>query len=250
MDRKKIVITGIGAVSSVGIGADTFFSNLAKGISGIGPITHYDASPQASRIAGQVTDFSAEDYFSKKFIRRTGRYIQMGLLSAQEAVGQARLDLKDTDPARIGCLFASGIGDFPMAEEAVLLYHNEGPGKMSPFTTPRASANMVSANISIELGLKGPSLGVVSACTSGSHAVALSAMLLQAGLADVIVTGGAESTLSPAAVESYIALRALSTRNDDPQRASRPFDKDRDGGACLKTRSNHPRRGRRIWDEQ
>ena len=229
MERNKIVVTGIGAVSAVGIGADIFFNNLIKGVSGIDRITQYDASAQASQIAGEVSDFSAEDYFSKKMIRRTGRYIQFGLLSADEAAKQAHLSVEDEDPARMGCLFASGIGDFPMSEEQIILYHRDGPGKMSPFTTPRVSSNMVSANISLELGLKGPSMGIVSACTSGSHAIALAALLLQAGHADAIIAGGAEACISPAAVESYIALRALSTRNHDPQHASRPFDKDRDG---------------------
>ena len=190
-------------------------------------------------------------------IRRTGRYIQIGLLAANEAVECAQLKIEDEDSARLGCLFASGIGDFPMAENSVLVYHNEGPGKMSPFTTPRASANMVSANISLELGLKGPSLGMTSACTSGAHAIAIAALLLQAGHADVIVAGAAESCLSPAAVESYIALRALSTRNDDPTRASRPFDKDRDGfviaeGAAalvLETKEHAEKRGAPILAE-
>jgi 3-oxoacyl-[acyl-carrier-protein] synthase II len=257
MERRQIVISGIGAVSAVGIGANTFFDNLSNGVSGIGKITHYDASPQASQIAGEIKGFAPEDYFSKKMIRRTGRYIQFGLLSAHEAVENAQLKLDDEDATRMGCLFSSGIGDFPMAEESVLVYHNQGAGKMSPFTTPRASANMVSANISLELGLKGPSLGLTSACTSGAHAIAIAAIMLQAGHADVIIAGAAESCLSPAAVESYIALRALSTRNENPTRASRPFDKDRDGfviaeGAAalvMETREHAEKRGAPILAE-
>jgi len=229
MEPKKVVVTGIGAVSAVGIGADIFFNNLSKGVSGIDRIAQYDASAQASQIAAEVTDFRAGDYFSKKMIRRTGRYIQFGLLSADEAAKQAHLVTENEDPARTGCLFASGIGDFPMSEQQAVTFHREGPGKMSPFTVPRVSTNMVSANISLEHGMKGPSLGLSSACTSGSHAIALAALLLQAGQADVMLAGAAESCISPAAVESYIALRALSTRNNEPNRASRPFDKDRDG---------------------
>ena len=229
MEQKKVVITGIGAVSAVGMGAELFFDNLTKGVSGIDHIAQYDASNQSTRIAGEIKNFQPEDYFSKKMIRRTGRYIQFGLLSADEAVKNARLSPGDEDTARIGCLFASGIGDFPMSESQALTFHREGPGKMSPFTVPRVSPNMVSANISMEWGLKGPSFGITSACTSGSHAIAMAAMLLQTGHAEVMIAGAAESCISPSAVESYIALRALSSRNDDPQHASRPFDKDRDG---------------------
>ncbi len=254
MEQKQVVITGVGAVSAVGIGADFFFDNLLKGVSGIDHIKQYDASRQTTRIAAEIKNFKAEDHFSKKMIRRTGRYIQFGLIAADEAVKNSGIVLGDEDVTRIGCLFASGIGDFPMSESQAVAFHREGPGKMSPFTVPRVSPNMVSANISMELGLKGPSLGLSSACTSGSHAIALAAMMLQTGHSDVIIAGAAESCISPSAVEAYIALRALSSRNDDPKHASRPFDKGRDGfvlgegaGALvMETREHAEKRGAPI----
>lgn len=258
MDREqRIVITGVGAVTCVGIGRDAMFKSLLAGKSGIDTITTYDASNQKTRIAGEVTDFEPSDYLDRKMARRIGRYAQFGLVAAQEALDQSGLDLAKEDSYRIASTVSSAIADYPMIEEQVRGFVAHGPGKMSPFTVPRVTTSMASAIIDIQYKLNGPSFGQSSACATGNHSLATAAMLLQAGYADVAFTGGAESAIAPTCVESYIALRGLSTRNDEPQRASRPFDRDRDGfilaeGAAiliLETLEHAQNRGAKILAE-
>ena len=254
---RRIVVTGLGALSSVGLNPEETFANLLEGKSGIGPITLFDASPQAVRIAGEVKNFNPTDYLDRKLARRTGRYIHFAVAAARQAVAQAGLDPEHEQPERVGVLVASAIGDFPMIEEQMKTFHAVGPGRMNPFTTPRVSSSMGSGFVSMLFGFHGPNFGTSSACATGNHALATAALILQAGHADVMLAGGVEAALSPAFVESYIALRGLSQRNDEPERASRPFDRDRDGfviaegGAVLvlETLEHAKRRGATILAE-
>jgi 3-oxoacyl-[acyl-carrier-protein] synthase II len=228
-NQQRTVVTGMGVVSSVGIGCDTFFANLIAGTSGIDRISLYDPSPQAAQIAGEIKNYNPDDFFDRKTQRRLGRFSQFALIATREAIAQATIDFSVEDPTRIATLVGSGIGDFGMIEDQIRAFIERGPGKMNPFTVPRVITNMASGSIAMEYGLTGPSLCTSSACASGSHAIALASLFLRAGMADVAIAGGAESCIVPTSVESYHALRALSLRNDEPQRASRPFDKDRDG---------------------
>lgn len=229
MMSNRIVVTGMGVVSSVGIGCEPFFQEVTDGTSGIDHISLYDSSAQAVHIAGEIKEYDESHYFERKALRRLGRFSQFAIIAAREAVQQSKLHAEDMDPNRVGTIIGSGIGDFSLIEEQVQQYYNAGPGKMNPFTVPRVVTNMAAANVALEFGFKGVSLGTSSACASGSHALALAALSLNAGLVDVVIAGGAESCLAATSVESYLALRALSRRNSDPTRASRPFDKDRDG---------------------
>ncbi len=226
---EQIIVSGMGVVSSIGIGCETFFSNLTAGTSGIDSITLYDSSPQAVHIAGEVKGYNANDYFERKVLRRLGRFSQFAVIAAREAIEQAGLQSDSIDKNRVGTIIGSGIGDFGMIEEQVTNFYNKGPGRMNPFTVPRVVTNMAAANVALEFGYTGLSLGTSSACATSSHAIALALGFLKAGLVDVVLAGGAESCIVPASVESYHALRALSLRNDEPQRASRPFDQNRDG---------------------
>ena len=228
-NRKRVVVTGLGVVSPTGIGCENFFSNLVSGKSGIKKITFFDPTPQACQIAGEVSDFVPDDYFDKKYIRRSGRYCQFALVAADEAIRQSGLDLSEEDTTRICIIVASAIGDFPMIEEQVRRFYEYGPGKMNPLTVPRASSNMASAHLSMKRTLMGPGFGISSACATSCHAIALGSLLLQSGISDMALVGGTEASICPTYLESYIALRALSTRNDEPTCASRPFDRDRDG---------------------
>ncbi len=255
--ERRIVITGVGAVTCVGIGRDAMFKNLLAGKSGIDTIKTYDASNQTTRIAGEVKDFDPMDYLDRKLVRRIGRYAQFGLVAAQEALDQSGLDLAKEDSYRIASTVSSAIADYPMIEEAVRGYIAHGPGKMSPFTVPRVITSMASAIIDIQYKLNGPSFGQSSACATGNHSLASAAMLLQTEYADMAFAGGVEAAIAPTSVESYIALRGLSSRNDEPQRASRPFDRDRDGfiiaeGAAiliLETLEHAQKRGAHILAE-
>ena len=227
-NSQRIVVTGMGVVSCVGIGCETFFSNLTAGLSGIDRISLYDPSLQAVHIAGEVKDYFPQNYFDRKTQRRLGRFSQFALIAAQEALEQSG-GLSAVDPYRAATLVGSGIGDFAMIEQQVRGFYEKGAGKMNPFTVPRVVTNMAAANIALEYGLMGPSFGTSSACATAGHAIATAAMLLKTGQVDMALAGGAEACISPASVESYHALRALSTRNESPAEASRPFDKDRDG---------------------
>ncbi|RMH72881.1 MAG: beta-ketoacyl-[acyl-carrier-protein] synthase II [Gemmatimonadetes bacterium] len=225
----RVVITGVGAITPVGLTASESMRQLCAGCSGIAPITHFDASALASRIAGEVKNFDPTGYLDQKIARRIGRYAQFAIVAAQEAQTQAQWDITQEEPTRVASLVASAIGDFPLLEQQMKTFLTRGPGKMNPFTVSRVSSSMAAGNISLHFGVQGASYGVSSACSTGSHSLATAWMLLRLGLADVAVAGGTEAAISASFQESYITMRALSTRNDAPQQASRPFDKDRDG---------------------
>jgi len=230
MNREpRIVITGMGAISSVGLNCEETFDNLVAGKSGVGRITLFDSSRLPCQVAGEVKGFDPKNYMDHKKARRIGRYAQFSIAATREALAQAQLDLAAEDPSRIACLVSSAIGDFPMLEDQIKLFFKKGQGKVNPFTVPRVSTSMAAGNIALEFNLTGVSYGVSSACATGSHSLATAVMILKLGLADVALAGGTEAAICETFLESYAVMRALSTRNDEPERASRPFDRDRDG---------------------
>lgn len=233
MSRRRVVITGLGCVSPVGNTVAESWANLLAGRSGIDLITQFDASAFACRFAGEVKGFNVNDYMPEKEARHMDRFIHLGIAAATQAVRDAGLPTGDAlTPElaeRIGCNIGSGIGGLPMIEATHAELVNRGPRRVSPFFVPASIINMISGHVSIQNGFKGPNISVVTACTTGLHAIGVSARLIEAGDADVMVAGGAESTVSPLGVGGFAAARALSTRNDDPKTASRPWDKDRDG---------------------
>ena len=258
MNREpRIVITGMGAISSVGLTCQETFDNLVAGKSGVGRITLFDSSRLPCQVAGEVKGFDPKNYMDHKKARRIGRYAQFSIAATREALAQAQLDLAAEDPSRIACLVSSAIGDFPMLEDQIKLFFEKGQGKVNPFTVPRVSTSMAAGNIALEFNLTGVSYGVSSACATGSHSLATAVMILKLGLADVALAGGAEAAICETFLESYAVMRALSTRNDEPERASRPFDRNRDGfvigEGCgvlvLETLERAQRRGANILAE-
>ena len=233
MSRRRVVVTGLGCVSPVGNTVEQSWANLLAGRSGIDTIKAFDASAFACKIAGEVKDFDLEPYISAKEARSMDRFIHLGIAAAQQAVVDAGLpqgdDLNDELAYRIGCIIGSGIGGLPLIEETHGELVNRGPRRISPFFVPASIINMISGHVSMRHGFKGPNLAVVTACTTGLHSIGEGARKIEYGDADVIVAGGSESTVSPLGIGGFAAMRALSTRNDDPQAASRPWDKDRDG---------------------
>lgn len=229
MSRRKVVVTGLGIVSPVGIGVPVAWSNIVAGRSGITRISRFDASSMASQIAGEVKDFDVAKYIPAKEARRMDTFIHYGLAAAIEAIGDCGIKVTPENAERIGVIIGSGIGGLPMIEDTHDEYIKSGPRRISPFFVPGTIINMVSGNLSIMYGLKGPNLAVVTACTTAAHSIGEAGRLIEYGDADVMIAGGAESTVSPLGVGGFAAARALSTRNDDPAGASRPWDKGRDG---------------------
>ncbi|MFC6284458.1 MULTISPECIES: beta-ketoacyl-ACP synthase II [Polaromonas] len=233
MSRRRVVVTGLGCVSPVGNSAAESWDNLVAGKSGIDLVTQFDAASFACRFAGEVKGFNIADYIPEKEARHMDRFIHLGLAAACQAVADSGLptgDALDGEMAtRIGCNIGSGIGGLPMIEDMHTELVNRGPRRISPFFVPASIINMISGHVSIKFGFKGPNISVVTACTTGLHAIGLSARMIEYGDCDVMVAGGAESCVSPLGVGGFAAARALSTRNDDPKTASRPWDKDRDG---------------------
>jgi len=233
MSRRRVVVTGLGCISPVGNTVAEAWANLLAGRSGIGLVTKFDASNMACKIAGEVKNFDLESYISAKEARTMDTFIHYGIAAAHQAVVDAGLptgDQLDEEMAtRIGCIIGSGIGGLPMIEETHSEYLNRGPRRISPFFVPASIINMISGHVSMRFGFKGPNLAVVTACTTGLHCIGEAARKIEYGDADVIVAGGAESTVSPLGIGGFAAMRALSTRNDDPATASRPWDKGRDG---------------------
>ena len=227
--EQRIVITGMGTVSPVGLNCQDSFDSLTAGKSGIARINSFDASGIACQVAGEVKDFEPADYMDRKMARRIGRYAQFSIAATREALAQSGLDLAQEDPSRIACIVSSAIADFPMVEDQMEKIFTRSKRNISPFTVPRVSTSMAAGNIALEFGLTGVSYSLSSACASGSHSIANALMLLKLGMADVVLAGGTESAICDTFVSSYISMRALSSRNDEPERASRPFDKDRDG---------------------
>jgi 3-oxoacyl-[acyl-carrier-protein] synthase II len=257
LSKRRVVITGLGIVSPVGIGIPAVWQNIVAGKSGITKITSFDAGAMPAQIAGEVKDFDAAQFLSAKEARRMDKFIHFGLVAGIEAFKDSGLEVSEQNAERIGVNIGSGIGGLPMIEETHNEYLAAGPRKISPFFIPGTIINMISGNLSVMYGLKGPNLAMVSACTTGTHCIGESARIIEYGDADVMIAGGSESTVCALAVGGFSAARALSTRNDDPATASRPWDKDRDGfvigeGAgvmVLEEYEHAKKRGARIYAE-
>lgn len=233
MSRRRVVVTGLGCVSPVGNTVAESWANLLAGKPGIDLVTGFDASNLACKFAGEVKGFNIADYIPEKEARHMDRFIHLGLAAAFQAVADSGLPtgeaLGGEMATRIGCNIGSGIGGLPMIEQMHTELVNRGPRRISPFFVPASIINMISGHVSIKFGFKGPNIAVVTACTTGLHAIGLSARMIEYGDCDVMVAGGAESCVSPLGIGGFAAARALSTRNEDPKTASRPWDKDRDG---------------------
>ena len=257
MSKRRVVITGMGIVSPVGNTVPDAWANILSGKSGVAQITRFDASAFASQIAGEVKDFDVTDYLSVKDARRMDVFIHYGMAAAIQAVKDAGIADAGLDAERIGVNIGSGIGGLSMIEGTHDAYHAGGPRKISPFFIPSTIINMIAGNLSIMFGFKGPNLAIVTACTTATHCIGDSARMIEYGDADVMVAGGAESCVTPLAIGGFAAARALSTRNDDPVTASRPWDQDRDGfvlgeGAgilVLEEMEHAKRRGATIYAE-
>ncbi|GEA15129.1 MAG: 3-oxoacyl-[acyl-carrier-protein] synthase [Moorella sp. (in: firmicutes)] len=255
--QKRVVITGLGAITPVGTGKDKFWQALVAGQPGIGPITRFDAGEMAVRFAGEVKDFDPGAFFDRKEARRMDRFTQYAVAAARMAVEDAKLDLEKEDRDRIGVIFATGIGGMETFEEQTRVLLEKGPNRVSPFFVPMMIANMAAGQISINLGVRGVNFTVVNACASGANAIGEAFRTLQRGDADVIITGGSEASVTPLTVAGFAAMKALSTRNEEPEKASRPFDRGRDGfvlgeGAgvmVLETLEHAAARGARIYAE-
>jgi 3-oxoacyl-[acyl-carrier-protein] synthase II len=259
--RRRVVITGLGLISPVGNTVEEGWANLLAGRSGIATITKFDASALACRFAGEVKGFNVEQYMPGKEARHMDTFIHYGMAAAIQAVQDAGLPtgdaLSEAQAERIGVLIGSGIGGLPMIEETHKEYTERGPRRISPFFVPASIINMISGHVSIKYGFTGPNLAIVTACTTGLHSIGDAGRLIEYGDADVMIAGGAESTVSPLGVGGFAAARALSTRNDDPATASRPWDKDRDGfvlgeGAgvvVLEEYEHAKKRGAKIYAE-
>ncbi len=257
MSRRRVVVTGLGLVSPVGNSVPEAWDNLLAGKSGVGPITRFDASALSVRIAGEVRGFDVAAYLSAKEARRMDTFVHFGMAAGIQAFRDSGIEVTTENADRIGVNIGSGIGGLPMIEDTHNDYLAGGPRKISPFFIPGTIINMISGNLSIMLGLKGPNIAVVTACTTGLHAIGLSARMIEYGDADVMVCGGAEATTTPLAVGGFASAKALSTRNDDPATSSRPWDRDRDGfvlgegsGVMVLEEYEHARaRGAKIYAE-
>jgi 3-oxoacyl-[acyl-carrier-protein] synthase II len=227
--QRRIVVTGLGAVSPVGNNIQDAWGNLLAGKTGIATVTKFDHSNLSVHFAGEVKGFNIEDYIPAKEARHMDSFIHFGIAAGSQAFVDSGLVVTEENAERIGVLVGSGIGGLPMIEETHTEYVNRGARRISPFFVPGSIINMISGHLSINFGLKGPNLAAVTACTTGLHSIGLAARLIQYGDADVMIAGGAESTVSPLGIGGFAAARALSSRNDDPATASRPWDKDRDG---------------------
>jgi 3-oxoacyl-[acyl-carrier-protein] synthase II len=256
-NRRRVVVTGIGLVSPVGIGIEENWSNLIAGKSGIGPITRFDSSAFATHIAGEVKNFHPEQFISKKELRKMDPFLQFALVAAHYAMEDAKLKIEPEISSRVGVVMGCGLGGLLTIEESHKQILETGPKKVSPFFIPMIISNMAPGLISIYHGAKGPNLSLQTACAAGTHAIGQAYHLIRDGFCDAMITGGVESTVTTLAVAGFNAMRALSTRNGDPERASRPFDKERDGfilsegsGILILEDLNFARaRGARIYAE-
>lgn len=226
---RRAVITGIGALTPIGCGKEGFFEGLRTARNGIHRITRFDPEPFPCRMAGEILDFEPGDYMDKKESRRMDRFCQLAVAAARQAVADGGLDLGREDPCRLGLAIGSGIGGIETFAEQVLVLENRGPARLSPFFIPMMIPNMAAGQISIILGIKGPSLTTVSACASSADAIGQALRMIQRNEVDVVLAGGAEAPIAPISLAGFSAMKALSTRNDDPEHACRPFDRDRDG---------------------
>ncbi|MGH8432598.1 MAG: beta-ketoacyl-ACP synthase II [Solimonas sp.] len=257
MSRRRVVVTGMGIVSPVGSSVDAAWRNVVEGRSGIVPIAKYDVSGFSTRFAGLVDGFTPEQYLGPKDLRKTDPFIHYGVAAAKQALQDSGLQVDDGNRARIGVCVGSGIGGLGTIEEESATQRERGPRRVSPFFIPSAIINMVAGYVSIELGLKGPNFSVVSACTTSTHAIGVAARLIQCGDAEAVLAGGAECASTPSGMAGFCQARALSSRNDAPQQACRPWDRDRDGfvlgdgaGVLMLEEYEHARkRGARIYAE-
>ncbi len=255
--RRRVAVTGLGAVSPVGNDVASSWEALLAGRSGIGPITRFDASGLGCRIAGEVKNFDLAAYMSPKEARRMDAFIHYGIAASVQAIKDSGIEITDANRERIGCVIGSGIGGLPMIEDNHSELLKRGPRRVSPFLIPGSIINMIAGNLSIQYGLKGPNLAIVTACTTGLHSIGEAGRLIEYGDADVMIAGGSEATICPLGIGGFDTMRALSTRNDDPTTASRPWDKDRDGfvmgeGAgimVLEDYEHATKRGARIYCE-
>ncbi|WP_019879487.1 beta-ketoacyl-ACP synthase II [Succinispira mobilis] len=226
---KRVVITGVGAVTPIGIGKDEFWNNLIAGKSGIGLITRFDTTDFTSKIAGEVKDFDYTQYVDKKEGKRMDRFVHYAIAASKMAIADAELDLDKVDRDRIGTCIGTGIGGVETLHDQYKALFDKGPNRVSPFFVPMMIANMAAGQASITLGLNGPSTSIVTACASGTNCIGDAFKTIQRGDAEVMLAGGTEAAISPIAVAGFCSMKALSTRNDAPEQASRPFDKERDG---------------------
>jgi 3-oxoacyl-[acyl-carrier-protein] synthase II len=227
--KRRVVVTGLGCVSPVGNNVADTWGAIVAGKSGIATITKFDATPFSTHFAGEVKGFNIEDYISGKEARHMDTFIHYGIAAGMQAMRDSGLEVTEQNAERIGVLVGSGIGGLPLIEETHAELTNRGPRRISPFFVPASIINMISGHLSIQYGLKGPNLAIVTACTTGLHSIGAAGRMIEYGDADVMIAGGAESTISPLGLGGFASARALSSRNDDPATASRPWDKDRDG---------------------
>jgi 3-oxoacyl-[acyl-carrier-protein] synthase II len=257
MSKRRVVITGLGAVSPVGIGAAQVWDNVTRGVSGVGPITKFDASMLPTRIAAEVKGFNSADWMPAKETRRSDLFIHYGIAATKMALDDASLTIDESNATRVGVNVGSGIGGLPMIEDNIREMIAKGPRRISPFFVPGSIVNMVAGLISIQFKAKGPNVSMVSACTTSTHCVGEAGRMIEYGDADVMIAGGTEACVNLSGVGGFCSCKALSERNDDPATASRPFDRDRDGfvlgegGAILilEELEHAKARGARIYAE-
>jgi 3-oxoacyl-[acyl-carrier-protein] synthase II len=257
MNNRRVVVTGLGAVSPLGNDVATTWDGIVNGRSGIGPITHFDASNFTTRIAGQVRDFDITQWVNPKDAKKMEEFIHYGVAASLMAIKDAGITVDESNAERIGALIGSGIGGLLGIEEQTIKFHDGGPRKVSPFYVPSTIINMLPGQVSLLTGIKGPNFSAVSACATANHSIGMAMRMIQYGDADVMVAGGAERGSSPTSVAGFCSMKAMSTRNDDPTHASRPWDKDRDGfvlgdgaGILVLEEYEHAKaRGARIYCE-
>lgn len=255
--HRRVVITGLGAITPLGNSPGEFWQSLLAGRSGIGPITHFDASRHECRIAGEVKGFDPLDYLDRKDVKRTDRFVHLALAATQQALEDAQFRITDLNAEQVGVILGTGIGGIRVLEEQQIIYLQKGPDRCSPFMVPMMIANMAAGHVAIRFGAKGPNSCTVTACASGSNAIGDAFRLIQRGEVQVAITGGTEAAVTPLSVAGFSAMKALSTRNDAPEQACRPFDRDRDGfvmgegaGILLLEELEHARsRGAKIYAE-
>ena len=254
---RRVVVTGLGVVAPNGIGTETFWENLVAGVTGIDRITRFDASHHDSKIAGEIKGFDPLLYMEKKEVKKMDLFIHYALASAIMAIDDARLKFEESERSRIGTLIGTGMGGIPALEESHNVLLEKGPGRISPFFIPSIITNLASGQIAMRYGFRGPNSCVSTACATGNHAIGDSLELIKRGAADVMIAGGSEAVITPLTIGGFGAMKALSTRNDEPHRASRPFDKGRDGfvmgegaGVLVLEELQHAlRRGAKIYAE-
>ena len=227
--RRRVVVTGVGLVSPLGVGTEVTWRRLLAGESGVGPITRFDATEYPSRIAGEVPDFDPLQYIDKKDLKKTERFIQLALAASQEALDDSGLVIDEDNADRVGVIIGSGIGGLPLIERTHTKLLEKGPKRISPFFIPGLIVNMAAGQVSIQHGARGPNSAPCTACTSGLHAAGDAFRQIQSGFAEAMIAGGTEGVVTPLSVGGFCSMKALSTRNDEPEKASRPWDKDRDG---------------------